>query len=199
MKNQNQTEKEQLAALFILVVALSAVAVTPMAYASTSEGEETPAPVTPPAGFGSTVAPPAAPVTTTPATAAAANESADYVRARVQLFGIPPGSPDIVTWINVPAANATGAASINATELEASNNVTDDGMGEMFMALPNVTSALNQQIKACALDVVSLVAKCDNAFTSNATASTVLQILLGTPEEAGQPAPAPTTAATGGA
>lgn len=118
----------------------------------------------------------------------------------MQLFGIPPNSPDIITWINVPAANATGAASINVTELEASNNVTDDGMGEMFMALPNVTSALNQQIQACALDILSQIAKCDNAFTSNATASTVLQILLGTPEEAGAPAPTTaTTPATGGA
>lgn len=122
-----------------------------------------------------------APTTTT---ATAANASADYVRARVQLFGIPPNSPDIVTWITVPGANATGAASINATELEASNNVTNDGMGEMFMALPNVTSAINQQIKACALDVVTLTPNCDNAFTSNATASTVLQILLGSPQAA---------------
>lgn len=186
MKNQKQ--KEQLAALFIVAIALTAATVTPMAYASTEEEEEAPAPVTPPAGFGTTVTPPApAPAATAPAD--------DFVRTRVMLFGVPPSSPNVVAWVNVPAVNATSADTITATELDATNNVTGDGIGEMFISLPNVTSAINQQIEACALDVVSQSPHCDNAFQASTNASTILQIMLGTPQQAGAPAAAPAPAA----
>jgi hypothetical protein len=197
LKNQNQNQKEQLAALFILAIALTAVAVTPMAYATTSEEDEEaePAPVTPPAGFGSTITPP----TATPAPAPAATAAGDeFVRTRLMLFGVPANSPNIVAWVNVPAVNATSADTITATELDATNNVTGDGIGEIFISLPNVTSAINQQIDGCALDVVDLVPHCDNAFQASTNASTMLQILLGTPQQAGAPAaPAPAAPTTG--
>lgn len=190
MKNQ----KEQLAALFIIAIAILAATVTPMAYASTEEEEEAPAPVTPPAGFGSTVTPPA------PAPAPAATAPTDdFVRTRVMLFGVPPNSPNVVAWVNVPAVNATSADTITAPELDATNNVTGDGIGELFISLPNVTSAINQQIEACALDVVSQSPHCDNAFQASTNASTILQIMLGTPQQAGAPAaaPAPSAPTTG--
>lgn len=175
-------ESNQVLALVLVPLLFLSLAATSTNFliASTSEEEEASSSGLPFTTLEPTTSVPPAATTT----AAAANESADYVRARVQLFGIPSNSPDIVAWITVPNVNATGAVSINATELEASNNVTDDGMGEVFMALPNVTSAINQQIKACALDVVALTPHCDNAFTSNATASTVLQIFLGNPQAA---------------
>ena len=183
-------EKNQLLALVLVPLLLLSLAATSTMFvvhlSAQEEGEEEPATVTPPAGFGSATAPEPATTATTTAINESAAAAADFVRARVQIFGIPANSPDLVAWINVPGLNesATGAGSINYTELEASNNVTNDGMGEMFMALPNVTSALNQQIQACVLNVADLTPACDNAITTNATASTVLQILLGKPEAA---------------
>ena len=100
------------------------------------------------------------------------------------LFGVPPNSPNIVTWVNVPGANATSADTITATELDATNNVTGDGIGELFISLPNTTAQINQQVQACALDVVSQAPQCDNAFVGATNASTMLQILLGNPSSA---------------
>jgi hypothetical protein len=192
---KNQTEKKQLAALFILAIALVGATVTPMAYASTPEEEEEAAPAAPapPVTFGSTVIPPATP----PATAAA-GAADEPVRTRLMLFGVPPNSPNIVAWVNVPAANATSADSITSTELDATNNVTGDGIGEVFISLPNVTSAINQQIEGCALDVVNQAPHCDSAFQASTNASTMLQVMLGTPQQAGAPAaPAPAAPTTG--
>lgn len=164
---------------FLVLIAMSlfsipAISATVSASSSIDEEEEEePATVTPPAELASTV--PAAPATATAPPAA----GEDFVRARVMLFGVPPNSPNIVSWVNVPGANATSADTITATELDATNNVTGDGIGELFISLPNTTAQINQQVQACALDVVSQVPQCDNAFVAATNSSTMLQILLG--------------------
>lgn len=183
--------------LGILIIAIASLTytfaistTTPFAVASTSEDEEAPSDeeattTTPPATtdqvtLGSSV--PAAPADTTSTTAAQ-----DFVRARLQLFNVPANAPNIIAWINVPSQNATSVDTITSAELDASNNVTGDGIGELFISLPNATSQINQQIEGCALDIVDKVPMCDNAFTASTNASTPLQVMLGGQQQQGAP------------
>ena len=172
---------KKLAILTVLLVLLGAtftvsIYAAPFALASTTEEEEeetAPPPPAPP------VTPPTSLTTTTTATAPPTTPAQDIVRARLMLFGVPQNSPDIIAWVSVPAQNATSVDTITAAALDATNNVTGDGIGEVFISLPNATAQVNQQVDACALDVVNKLPVCDNAFQATTNSSTMLQILMG--------------------
>jgi hypothetical protein len=180
MKIKNNT-------IFIIALLLAGTLATTLytvnAYASTSEEEDTPPEEDTTTTTTTTVPPAPAPAPTSFGTSAPTAPTDDFVRTRLMLFGIPPDSPNIVAWINVPSANATSADTITSTELDATNNVTGDGIGEMFISLPNVSSQVNQQVEACALDVVNQMPQCDNAFTASTNSSTILQIMLNNPQQ----------------
>lgn len=188
-------EKKPILAYVLMPVLLLSVAATStyVAVASTTEDEETASPELP---F-STPPPetPTTPATTTTsltpngtATAAEALNASNFVRTAVMLFGVKPNTPDLITWVNLPAENITGGEIANAERLEASNNITTDEIGVLFITIPNSTNQLNQQIEACAMDIVSRIPACDNAFQSNVSRATLLQILL--PDEAARDAAA---------
>lgn len=129
-----------------------------------------------------TIPPTGAPAPTAAGAGAGAPATDDFVRAKVVLLGIQPNSSDIVTWITVPGtANATSTDTISAAALEATNNQTSDGVGEMFMNMRNIPAVVNQQIEACALDTANRQITCDDAFQTATNATTILQILVGQP------------------
>lgn len=186
--------------MLILSAVSTSIGIQNNAIASSTEGEEEPAPVTPPTGFGSTAPPPApapatATTTLTPNATAGALNASEFVRTAVMLFGVKPNTPDVVTWVNLPRENITGGEIANAERLEASNNITTDEIGVLFITIPNSTNQLNQQIEACAMDIVSRIPSCDNAFQSNVSRATLLQILL--PDQAARDAAAAGIGGTG--
>lgn len=174
MKKLNITA---ISAIFVMMLGL--IAYQPMAFASTSEEEDTTTTTTDESSTPATTTL-SSTITPEPTTTPTSNIT-DYVRARVMMFGIEPNASNIVAWVNVPEKQATSADTITATELDASNNVTGDGIGEMFINLRNVTAAPNQQVQACALEVNSQQIHCDDAFQTATNASTTLQILVGNP------------------
>lgn len=175
----NQKKRQELILASIMGLALIlTVAYSQVSYASTSEEDEEATP--PPEDTAPITTPPTEQLSlgsSVPSTPAAPAGD-DFVRTRLQLFNVPPNSPNIIAWVNVPDQNATSVDTITSTELDASNNVTGDGIGEIFISLPNVTAQINQQIEGCALDIVDKVAQCDNAFTASTNASTPLQVML---------------------
>jgi hypothetical protein len=185
-----------ISAIFVMMLGL--IAYQPMLYASTSSDEDTSSSSSSTDESTTSTTTPPAPATTFSSTIVPEPTSsgvADFVRARVMLFGIEPNASNVVAWVNVPAKQATSADTITASELDASNNVTGDGIGEMFINLRNVSAAPNQQVQACALEVNSQQIHCDDAFQTSTNASTTLQILVGNPSATGAAA----AAATGGA
>jgi hypothetical protein len=171
-------EKNQVLTLVLVPLLFLSLAATGTNFliASTSEEEEASSsglPFTTP----ETTTSASASTTLTPNATEALNAS-NFVRTAVMLFGIKPSTPDVVTWVNLPEANITGGEIANAERLEASNNVTSDEIGVLFITIPNSTNQLNQQIEACAMDIVSRTPACDNAFQSNVSRATLLQIML---------------------
>lgn len=184
-------EKQPILAYVLISLLLLSVAATSTKFitASVSEEEDSTTPdlpfSTPPP---ETETPASTTTTLTPNATAGALNASEFVRTAVMLFGVKPDTPDVVTWVNLPAENITGGEIANAERLEASNNITTDEIGVLFITIPNSTNQLNQQIEACAMDIVSRIPACDNAFQSNVSRATLLQILL--PDQAARDAAA---------